>query len=118
MEKLIITCAISGAEVTKEDNKYVPYTVEEMANEAYNAYSAGASIIHLHVRTDEGTPTQNVKRFDESINAILENDNCYEAKAVLVTINEEPVVALKTIEEADQVIENAKMVHLFIEQYK
>ncbi len=72
MEKLIITCAISGAEVTKEDNKYVPYTVEEMANEAYNAYSAGASIIHLHVRSDEGVPTQNVKRFDETINAILE----------------------------------------------
>ncbi len=72
MEKLIITCAISGAEVTKEDNSYVPYTVEEMATEAYNAYTAGASIIHLHVRGDDGTPTQNVKRFDETINAIKE----------------------------------------------
>jgi len=72
MEKLIITCAISGAEVTKEDNSYVPYTVEEMAIEAYNAYSAGASIIHLHVREDDGTPTQNVQRFNETFNAILE----------------------------------------------
>jgi len=70
MEKLIITCAISGAEVTKDDNPYVPYTIEEMAIEAYNAYKAGASIIHLHVRNDDGTPTQDVQRFEETIKAI------------------------------------------------
>jgi 3-keto-5-aminohexanoate cleavage enzyme len=72
MEKLIITCAISGAEVTKTDNSYVPYTVEEMAIEAYKAYKAGASIIHLHVRNDDGTPTQDVHRFEETIKAIKE----------------------------------------------
>jgi len=72
MEKLIITCAISGAEVTKEDNSYVPYTIEEMANEAYEAYAAGASIIHLHVRNDDGTPTQDINRFEETIKAIKE----------------------------------------------
>lgn len=72
MEKLIITCAITGAEVTKEDNPYVPYTIKEIADEAYNAYAAGASIIHLHVRDDLGNPTQNVKRFDEAMNAIKE----------------------------------------------
>ena len=62
MEKLIITCAISGAEVTKEHNPYVPYTPKEMAEEAYKAYKAGASIIHVHVRTDEGIPTQDEKK--------------------------------------------------------
>ena len=70
MEKLIITCAISGAEVTKEDNKYVPYTKEEMALEAFLAKQAGASIIHLHVREDDGTPTQDVARFKEVMEAI------------------------------------------------
>ncbi len=70
MEKLIITCAISGAEVTKEDNSYVPYTPKEMAIEAYLAYQAGASIIHLHVREDDGTPTQDVLRFEEVIKQI------------------------------------------------
>ena len=70
MEKLIITCAISGAEVTKEDNSYVPYTPKEMAVEAYLASQAGASIIHLHVREDDGTPTQSVSRFDEAIKQI------------------------------------------------
>lgn len=72
MEKLIITCAISGAEVTKEHNPYVPYTPEEMAQEAYKAYNAGASIIHVHVRNDDGTPTQDEKRFEATIKAIRE----------------------------------------------
>jgi 3-keto-5-aminohexanoate cleavage enzyme len=72
MEKLIITCAISGAEVTKEHNPYVPYTPEEAATEAFKAYKAGASIIHLHVREDDGTPTQDVNRFREVIKAIKE----------------------------------------------
>lgn len=70
MEKLIITAAICGAEVTKESNPAVPYTIEEIANEAYLAYKAGASIIHLHVREDDGTPTQNKKRYKECIDAI------------------------------------------------
>lgn len=63
MEKLIITTAICGAEVTKEHNKSVPYTVEEIGREAESAYNAGASIIHLHIRYDDGTPTQDRERF-------------------------------------------------------
>lgn len=63
MEKLIITAAICGAEVTKENNPSIPYTVEEIGREAESAYKAGASIIHLHVREDDGTPTQDKERF-------------------------------------------------------
>lgn len=70
MDKLIITACICGAEVTKEHNPAVPYTVEEIANEAYGVYKAGASIIHLHVRYDDGTPTQDVERFRECFEAI------------------------------------------------
>lgn len=70
MEKLIITAAICGAEVTKEHNPNVPYTVEEIGREAELAYKAGASIIHLHVRNDDGTPTQDYARFKECINEI------------------------------------------------
>ncbi|HAR86224.1 3-keto-5-aminohexanoate cleavage protein [Clostridium sulfidigenes] len=63
MEKLIIAAAICGAEVTKEQNPNVPYTVEEIGQEAERCYKAGASIIHLHVREDDGTPTQDKDRF-------------------------------------------------------
>ena len=72
MEKLIITAAICGAEVTKENNPAVPYTVEEIVREAESAYKAGASIIHLHVRYDDGTPTQDKARFKECMDAIRE----------------------------------------------
>lgn len=70
MEKLIITAAISGAEVLKEHNPAVPYTVEECVREAKSAYEAGASIIHLHVREDDGTPTQDKNRFKVVMDAI------------------------------------------------
>lgn len=70
MEKLIITAAISGAEVLKEHNSAVPYTVEECAREAKSAYDAGASLIHLHVREDDGTPTQDKNRFKDVMDAI------------------------------------------------
>lgn len=72
MEKLIITAAICGAEVLKEHNPAVPYTVEECVREAKSAYDAGASIIHLHVREDDGTPTQDKARFKVIIDAIHE----------------------------------------------
>lgn len=70
MEKLIITAAICGAEVMKEHNPAVPYTIDEIVREAKAAYEAGASIIHLHVRWDDGTPTQDKDRFKEAIDAI------------------------------------------------
>ena len=71
MAKLIITAAICGAEVTEEQNPAVPYTVEEIVREAKSAVEAGAAIVHLHVREDDGTPTQNKARFKECIDAIL-----------------------------------------------
>ena len=70
MEKLIITAAICGAEVTMEQNPAVPYTVEEIVREAKSAVDAGAAIVHLHVREDDGTPTQSKARFKECIDAI------------------------------------------------
>lgn len=71
MEKLIITAAICGAEVTKQQNPAVPYTVEEIVKEAKSAVDAGAAIVHLHVREDDGTPTQSRDRFQECEEAIL-----------------------------------------------
>ena len=73
MEKVIITACICGAEVTKEQNPTVPYTVDEIQREAAGAYHAGAAIIHLHVREDDGSPTQRKERFQECIDAIRES---------------------------------------------
>jgi len=67
---LIITCAITGAETTRERQPNLPVTPQEQAQAAYDAVQAGASIIHLHVREDDGKPTQRQERFRESIDAI------------------------------------------------
>lgn len=71
MSKVIIASCICGAEVTKENNPAVPYTVEEIVREAKSAYDAGAAVIHLHVREDDGTPTQSHERFQVCVDAIL-----------------------------------------------
>lgn len=70
MNKLIITAAICGAEVTKAHNPAVPYTIEEVTRESKLAYEAGAVIIHLHVRWDDGTPTQDQGRYKAAMRAI------------------------------------------------
>lgn len=69
---LIITCAITGAETSKEKQLNLPVTPREQAKAAAEAMKAGASIIHLHVREDDGKPSQRVERFQESISAIRE----------------------------------------------
>ncbi|OAT80670.1 3-keto-5-aminohexanoate cleavage protein [Desulfotomaculum copahuensis] len=63
MEKLIITVAPVGAEVTRREQPYLPVTPEEIAKEAVAAREAGAAIIHLHVRDEAGKPTQDVNTF-------------------------------------------------------
>jgi 3-keto-5-aminohexanoate cleavage enzyme len=67
---VILTCAITGAETTRERQPHLPITPEEQGIAAREAVSAGASIIHLHVREDDGRPSQRLERFEESIKAI------------------------------------------------
>lgn len=74
MEKLIITAAICGAEVTKRDNPNLPITADELAEEAQKAEEAGASIIHLHVRDKNGKPTQDKEIFKKAINKMNDLD--------------------------------------------
>ncbi len=70
MNPLIITCAITGAETTREKQPHLPITPSEQARAAAEAVRAGASIIHLHVREEDGKPSQRRERFAEAIRAI------------------------------------------------
>lgn len=65
MEKLIITAALTGAEVTREVQPSLPLTPNEIAEAAYEAYKAGASIVHIHARDAEGKPTQDYEVYKE-----------------------------------------------------
>ncbi len=59
----IICVAITGSLPTKADNPAVPITVAEQVESTHEAFEAGASIVHAHVRADDGTPSSDPERF-------------------------------------------------------
>lgn len=59
----IITVAITGSLPSKRDNPAVPITIAEQVESTQEAFEAGASLAHCHVRSDEGTPTSDPERF-------------------------------------------------------
>lgn len=67
MNKRFITCAVTGAETTREKCPNLPHTPAEIAAEAKRAYEAGAAVLHLHVRRPDGTPTSDKAVFAEAI---------------------------------------------------
>lgn len=75
MEKLIITAALTGAEITKEIQPNLPVTPDEIANAAHECYCAGASIVHIHARDEEGKPTQSYEVYKEIKEKIEEKCN-------------------------------------------
>lgn len=70
MQKLIITAALAGAEVMKEDTPHLPVTAEEIADQAEEVREAGASIVHIHVRDEDGRPSQDRILYQEAIEKI------------------------------------------------
>jgi len=67
---VVVTCAITGADVFRESNPNIPYTTEEIANSAIEAAAAGATVVHLHVREDDGTPSGRPELFKDVIDRI------------------------------------------------
>lgn len=63
MEPCIITVAITGSVPRKEHNPAVPITVTEQIESTIAAYEAGASLVHVHVRNDDGSTTSDPDRF-------------------------------------------------------
>ena len=53
----VITCALTGVLANRKQNTAIPYTPAEIGEEARRAYEAGASVVHIHARNDDGTPT-------------------------------------------------------------
>jgi 3-keto-5-aminohexanoate cleavage enzyme len=60
-DKVIVTCALTGVLATRQQCPWVPYTPLEIAEEARRAYEAGAAVVHIHARTEEGGPTYEPK---------------------------------------------------------
>ena len=69
-DKVIITAALTGVLATRQQSPYIPYTPDEIAAEARRCVEAGASIVHIHARQDNGMPAYDVEtyaRIDEAV---------------------------------------------------
>ncbi|HJE82604.1 3-keto-5-aminohexanoate cleavage protein [Megasphaera stantonii] len=68
--KVIITAAVTGAWPKKENNPNVPLTPQEIADDVYQCWQAGAAVAHLHMRDDEGNGTMSADKFRETVQTI------------------------------------------------
>ena len=66
----IITVAITGSLPQKSDNPAVPITVAEQVESTQEAFEAGATLVHAHVRKDDGSPTSDPERFARLIEGV------------------------------------------------
>lgn len=70
--KVILTVATTGAWPSKKDTPYVPLQPEEIADEVYECWKAGASVAHIHVRDDEGKASMSFEKFEKTVKLIRE----------------------------------------------
>lgn len=70
MEKLVITVAPTGAVTSRENHPEIPLHPKEIAESVYEAYQAGASVAHIHIRDDKGNPSMSLDTFRETVDLI------------------------------------------------
>jgi uncharacterized protein (DUF849 family) len=66
----IITAAITGSVPRKENNPAVPITVSEQIESTHACYEAGAALVHVHVRNDDGSTTSDPGKFADFLQRI------------------------------------------------
>jgi 3-keto-5-aminohexanoate cleavage enzyme len=66
----IISVAITGSLPRKADNPAVPVSVAEQIESTHAAFEAGATLVHLHVRNDDGSPSSSPERFAQVLDGI------------------------------------------------
>lgn len=71
MDKLIISVGITGSRITRQQTPHIPITPEEIAQSGIEAWRAGASILHIHVRDPKtGLGAQDLSVFKEVVDRI------------------------------------------------
>ena len=74
--KRVITACLCGSWPTHENTPAVPYTPEEIANDAYECWKAGAAIVHIHAREADGSPSIRYELYEDIINRIRAHKDC------------------------------------------
>ena len=68
--KIIVSAAITGGIHTPSMSKYLPKTPDDIINQAVDAAEAGASIVHIHARNEDGSPTASHDVFEQILSGI------------------------------------------------
>lgn len=74
-QKVILTVAPTGSSTSRKQTPYIPLTPREIADEVYLCWKAGASVVHLHVREDDGSASMSYDKFKEAVQRIRDRCN-------------------------------------------
>jgi uncharacterized protein (DUF849 family) len=69
----IITVAITGSVPMKADNPAVPISVAEQVESTHAAFEAGAALVHVHVRNDDGSTSSDPERFGQFLAGVRQH---------------------------------------------
>lgn len=73
---VIISCALTGTATPQEKNPNLPITPEAIAKDAYECWKAGAAMVHLHMRDDNGKGVMDCDLFEKTVKLIREYKDC------------------------------------------
>ena len=88
-DKIAISATMNGAFFTRNANRNVPITPEEIVRSAEECIEAGANIIHLHVRDDKGYNVLDIDRFRRVIEPLRERHPHVAVDGCLVAVNDD-----------------------------
>jgi uncharacterized protein (DUF849 family) len=74
-QKTVLTCAVTGGVTTKENTPYLPCTPEQIATASLEAAEAGAAVVHIHVREDDGKPSISLEKYKETVELIRKQND-------------------------------------------
>jgi uncharacterized protein (DUF849 family) len=71
---VFITCAVTGSGYTAHKSDKIPCTPEQIADSCIEAANAGAAVVHIHVREDDGMPSRSVEKYEEVAERVRASD--------------------------------------------
>lgn len=69
-QPVIVQCAVTGSQPADVPSPHLPRTPREIADSAIEAWRAGAAMVHIHARDEDGSPTASLERFAEIVDGI------------------------------------------------
>ena len=71
---VFITCAVTGSGYTAHKSDQIPVTPQQIAESCIEAAKAGAAVVHIHVREDDGMPSRSVEKYQEVAERVRSSD--------------------------------------------